>query len=145
MEEEKENEKEEVEARNRYFLADNLRVIPATKRKLFPKKEKESLDRKGKGNEEKAKDFLIWPGDSGPRYQNAYSSWLIIGSGVLEWKGAGTGPGHAVARSNGVAWRRVSINYSHNYNRRSLSAVFALDAMEQTPKTRVIYRIPLVP
>lgn len=33
-------------------------------------------------------------------------------------EGAGLGPGAAVARSDGVAWRRVSINYSHNYSRR---------------------------
>lgn len=42
-------------------------------------------------------------------------------------EGAGLGPGAAVARSDGVAWRRVSINYSHNYNRRpAASPAFAI-------------------
>lgn len=52
-------------------------------------------------------------------------------------EGAGLGPGAAVARSDGVAWRRVSINYSHNYSRRP-----AASRCSPSPPTSAAIRIP---
>lgn len=105
------------ETRNRYFLAESLHyALPAVDVILF-RKSKLAV------REISLSGFC----GSGLHYQDAYSSWLITKAKNIFVKGAGTGPGHAVARSNGVAWRRVSINYSHNDNRRSLSTVFAFN------------------
>lgn len=70
----------------------------------------------------------------------------MVASGKTKWtngsrslngrgKGAGTGPGPAVVRSNGVARRRDSINYPHNYERRSPTTDNALRFL-QTTKNR---------
>lgn len=132
------------DTRNRYFLVDSLRAtLSRQMRRYFARwKANCRYDQEWWYGKIPRRNFLIRFRSSGLHYQAAYSSWLIIESNGVCAKGAGTGPGHAVARSNGVAWRRVSINYSHNYDRRSLSAVFALDGDRMhSEDTRVTYRI----